>query len=273
MIGQNDIYNKICSLKYLPKCSLLIGDRGCDQLELINKVGSHFNLTTVFVGDLGVEQVRKIIDMSYEVKSPTLYVFYEADNMSANAKNSLLKVIEEPPNNSYFMITLQDINNTLSTIQSRAVSFYCDIYTIEQIKQYYESTKNYSGDLINLILSVCKNPGDVDLLNEYNPQDFYGYVETVINNIDKVSSSNCFKIADKINFKNDNNKYNLILFWKMFIRICCDRRFDDVYKYAIGATITSEALRDITHNGNINKLMRFDKWILDIRKRWLSIYD
>ena len=273
MIGQNNIYNKICNLKYLPKCFLLIGNRGCEQIELINKVGSHFNLTTVFVPDLGVENIRKIIDMSYEVKLPTLYVFYEADNMSINAKNSLLKVIEEPPNDSYFMITLRQVDNTLPTIQSRAVTFTCDRYTINQLKQYYKGTKKYNSDLINLILTVCENPGDIDLLNEYNPQDFYSYVKTVIDNIDNVSISNCFKIADKINFKNDDSKYDLILFWKMFVKICCDKRYEDLYKYSIGTEITLKALRDIMRNSGINKLMRFDRWILDIRKEWLKIYD
>lgn len=269
MVGQIDLYNKICGLKNFPRCSLLIGDKCCEQIELINKIGRNFNLKTLYVPDLGVESIRKIIDMSYEVKSPTLYVFYRADNMSINAKNSLLKVIEEPPNNSYFMITLRQVNNTLPTIQSRAVIFTCDRYTVNELKQYYEGTKKYNGDLINLILTVCENPGDIDLLNEYNPQDFYVYVETVADNIDKVSTSNCFKIADKINFKNDDSKYDLMLFWKMFIKICCDKRYIDLYKYSIGAEITLKALRDVMRNSSINKLMRFDIWILDIRKAWL----
>lgn len=273
MIGQIKLYNTICRLDNLPKCSLLIGDRGCEQLGLINNIGKYFDLHTIVVDDISTESVRNIIDMAYKVQSPTLYVFYKADNMHSNAKNSLLKVTEEPPNNSYFIITLQDENNTLNTIQSRATTFHCDRYTPDQLLEYYKKHNKYNEVFENDIVAICDNIGDIDLLCEYNIQEFNDYVGTVIDNIGVVSGANCFKIANMINLKNEPNKYDLRLFWRVFANKCNKRALGDVIynnfvMYCEGMRITLNALRELK-NPSINKQMLFDKWILDIRKEWL----
>ena len=40
--------------------------------------------------------------MAYKQTKPIMYVFKDCDNMSNAAKNALLKVAEEPPQQAYF---------------------------------------------------------------------------------------------------------------------------------------------------------------------------
>ncbi len=51
-----------------------------------------------------------------------VYLFLDADAMEAFAQNALLKVIEEPPENVYFIFTAQSKSAFLPTVLSRLVS-------------------------------------------------------------------------------------------------------------------------------------------------------
>ena len=77
------------------------------------------------------------------------------------------------------------------------------------------------------------------------------------------------KIANKINLKDDDSKYDLKLFWKGFMRICAKNLLRDIKYYAEAIKITSDALSQINING-INKQMLFDKWLLNIRSVWME---
>ena len=53
-------------------------------------------------------------------------------------------------------------------------------------------------------------------LNPYFLLSLYQYVNKVFENIYKVQSANSFKIAEKIDLKDDGNGYDLKLFWHMY---------------------------------------------------------
>jgi DNA polymerase III gamma/tau subunit len=51
-----------------------------------------------------------------------VYIFDDADNMQATAQNALLKVMEEPPEGVYFILTAKNKTVFLETILSRVTS-------------------------------------------------------------------------------------------------------------------------------------------------------
>ena len=79
-----------------------------------------------------------IIDC-YTVKSSILYLIGDGDNLSNEAKNALLKITEEPPNDAYIIMCLESIGNTLETIKSRASVYNMDYYTTDEIMQYFKA--------------------------------------------------------------------------------------------------------------------------------------
>lgn len=73
-------------------------------------------------GGFSVESIRRVCADAY--KTPNngmrkLYLFTDADHMTVQAQNALLKLVEEPPDFTYFVFTAQSRHAFLETILSR----------------------------------------------------------------------------------------------------------------------------------------------------------
>ena len=270
MVGQKKLLEKIDSLQHFPSSVLLVGNKGCEQLEVLKYIADKFNLQLVIIEDVSVDNIRNTIKMAYNINSNILYAIINADDMSIAAKNSMLKIMEEPVNNSKFIFLLEDEQSTLYTIRSRSVIYYMDNYTLDELRGYYKQTDKYNEDYRNIIFQVCHTPGDVDILCKYDIEEFYTFVHKVIDIIDIVSGSNCFKIADRVALKNEEDKYDLRLFWNAFISMCDEKVWSNPEKYKAGIFTTAKCLQQL-RNKSINKQMLFDEWILSIRAEWRAI--
>ena len=181
----------------------------------------------------------------------------------------MLKVTEEPPNNAYFILTLEDESHALGTINSRAQMYKMKLYSPEVIHEYAKSVGITSLEETEIVLDICETPGEVNLLQHTGIIALYDYVAKVIDNIALVSGSNAFKIADKLALKDEADKYDLKLFWKAFMKVCSDRlRTENDVKYAYAIKVTSKYMQQLNITG-LNKQSTVDLWILDIRENWL----
>lgn len=273
MIGQCNLQSRIGQLiedNTFPRFSILVGPKGSGKKTFVHEVLIK-EITDGLYEECGikVDDVRNLIADAYKIHSLAVYFIPDADNMSNAAKNALLKVTEEPPNNAYFIMTLEDENNTLETIRSRATIFHMDRYTPDEIYQYAKEFTNYTlhDNERDIIKDVCETPGDVNNLGKY-PREFYDYVQLVVDNISEVSLANALKISEKIAMKDESDKYDLKLFWRAFQSVCIDRANDGII-YCEYAAATSEYMKKLRIRG-INKQMLFDNWIFTIRE---IIYD
>lgn len=256
MIGQKNllkILKRLIETDSFPKFSIIVGERGSEANLIAAELAKTLNAHLVDVPDVKVDTIRDVITEAYKVSAMTLYNIKDADGMSLQAKNSLLKVTEEPPNKSYFIMTVENDVNLLDTIKSRGAVFYTERYTADEILEYYGSDKDAS-----IIKALCETPGEVDIIRD-NADEFYSYVEKVVDNIAEVSGSNAFKIAEKIKFKDSDEGYDLILFLKAFKQICFDKEM-------FRASLTTSEFLNMMNVKSINKQMLFDSWILEMRR-------
>lgn len=272
MIGQDELLRTLADqAENFPRFSVFVGPEGCGKKTLCEYVGKLLG-APVYFSDTKVDAVRSVIDNAYSCTGrPCVYVFADADTMSPAAKNALLKITEEPPKNAYFLMTLQDLNNTLATIKSRARVFYMDPYTCMDLQEYYtkKAAPAINEEDLRIIMNVCETPGDVNKLLACGAQDFHGFVEKVVDNIAVVSGSNSFKITQKLKLKEtDEDKYDLKLFFRIFMSVCMSRLHEDLLRYASGVEITTKFLQELMITG-INKTFLVDQWILDVRKAWM----
>lgn len=268
MIGQEtllaDIQNLIDREKY-PRFSIFVGQTGSGRKTIAKEVAKKLEANVVQLPDVKVDTIRAMISEAYKIPYKFLYIIPNAENMSSAAKNALLKVTEEPPNNAYFVMTVQDENSLLDTIKSRGMIFRMNSYTPNEISEY--ANVDNTRDL-EIITSVCEVPGDVDILKKFDIDTFYQYANNVVENIAVTNGSNSFKIGTKINFKDDAEKYDLRLFWRTFMLICLGRMSENPLMYANGVKITSKYLKDLKITG-VNRASLFDMWIIDIREAWM----
>lgn len=269
MIGQINLQKMLIDLvkrKKFPRFSLLIGGVGSGRRTLIRETLK--DLGNYCECGIDVDTVRSIIEQAYIQVEPMVYVFPNADSMSVAAKNALLKVTEEPPNNAYFIMTLMSIENTLNTIRSRATVFSMDAYDNSQLSYYFLERTDHKGENFKAVEQYCEHTGDVNLLCTYDIDGFQKFVKTVVENIAKVSGANSFKIGDKLNLGNDDEKYDLALFLKAFKAECFNNIKSEPMKCIKAMELTNKRLADLRVAG-INKLMVFDTWLLDIRGAWM----
>lgn len=284
MIGQKEVLKQIDNLieKGFPRFVVITGQKGQGKTELAKYISKKLGYSLVEFG-IKIDEIRDMIEMSYKQTEPIIYLIQNADKMSIGAKNSLLKVIEEPPNNAFFIMELQQIENTLDTIKSRCQEIKMESYTERDICDFLSDVSVEKADLDDrkIISHTAQNKYQIDLLIKYKPKEFFDYVDKVYNNIYKVQSANSFKIAEKIDLKDTGEGYDLEMFWNMYIYRCIGELFDlmaypgteerwaeaDIVGKCI--SITEKYKQKLNING-INKSMLCDQWILSIRKEWLK---
>lgn len=180
--------------------TILLGGRGSGKTYALEQLAKMFNGNVVRVG-IKVDDIRNMIDSCYRVASETTYLIDDADKMSNEAKNALLKVTEEPPQKSRFVMTLNDINNTLSTIKSRGTVVKLPTFTANDIHKYCTDTLKLSTSDADVICKLVTTPGEANNIAGYNATGFYEFVEKVYDMLDRVSGTNSFKIGDKLSLK------------------------------------------------------------------------
>lgn len=273
MIGQKNLLKIIDEqilMEEFPRFSIIVGAEGSGKKTLALYIGEMLqNYQTYIVPDVKVETIRNMIADSYKVNTPTVYMIFDADTMSANSKNAMLKVTEEPPNDAIFIMTISDSNMILDTLRSRASIYYMQPYTPEEIIEYADC------DIPdNILIDLCETPGDVNKLSKYGIE-LFEFTEKVVNNIATVSSANALKIADSIAFKDGADGYDLELFLRAFKSVCgrelkkcvAENDIEGQMWYSIGIKIVTNSLSQLKITG-INKGALFDIFILDIRKEW-----
>ena len=281
IIGQKALLQRLQSMidsDIYPRFTILVGDKGSGKKTVARMLCKEISGGLYEECGTKIDDVRELIHDAYQIHSLAVYFIPDADNMSNAAKNALLKVTEEPPNNSYFIITLESAKNTLETILSRATVFYMDRYTPDEIEEYavdkainpYIVSIEDEKEILPIIRDLCETPGDVNILLNCGVQDFYDYVQLVVDNITEVSTANAFKIPSKVALKEDAEGYDLRLFWKAVAKVMLDKakqrgNSKELVNYFYGYCITSKCLQKLRIKG-INKQMLMDMWILDIRE-------
>ena len=106
MIGQEFVRGQLremIELNTVPRFLILTGVKGSGKYTLAKWLTKQMKSFLV-EPELSVDAVREVVKNCYKCSGDTVYIFRDADRMSAAAKNALLKVTEEPPRQAYFEI-------------------------------------------------------------------------------------------------------------------------------------------------------------------------
>ena len=279
MIGQKLVKSKVSCLigmGKLPRFCLFTGETGMGKRTLMRwAAGQMTKANVIEYQDCKVDTVRTMIKEAHKITAPTIFIMADIHTMSTQAKNAILKITEEPPNNSYFFMSATSENDVLDTIKSRSVIFSLQPYSKDELREYirFKQKKglHFLAEIEEFILNICNTVADVEYMFSIDVVAFRDYVSTVFEKIAKVSGPNSFKLSDKLALKDEADKYNLKLFFQTFQYMCLQHMIgvskDEEERYFRGVEITSEASQDLMISG-INKQMLVDNWILSIRKAW-----
>ncbi len=209
MIGQN---NNIERVKFwrlnrmVPRFIIISGPKGSGRFTLAKVIGNVLNAKCL-IFDNSINDVRNCIEYVNTMNDRLLCIFRDCDNMSVNAKNALLKVVEEPPKNAYFIMTINDDDRMLGTIKSRGTMLHMEPYSLEELSLKCKSKK---------ILRVSANFYDIqNWKNVEEVEKYDNYAIDIINAICQHDGTKLLKLTKQLKPFNEESM-NIDKFMTLF---------------------------------------------------------
>ena len=158
--------------------------------------------------NIDINQIRDMITFSNKSSfnnKPRFVLIDNIEHLNKNSVNALLKIIEEPTDNLFFILIHNNKKNILATLRSRCITFKINLSFDESIKITNSILKENLFELIN-----------TDLINYYNsPGDFIRLInfakDKKINLKDFTFTSLLFYLLDNAFYKKDSEVKNFII--------------------------------------------------------------
>lgn len=154
---------------------------------------------------IGVDEVRRIIGeanvMPFEGNRKVI-VIYDAQLLTTQAQNGLLKTIEEPAPGVYFILLTKTLDTLLPTIRSRCAIHRLFPISREEMTQYIKSSHKLQGQALEEAVAIARGiPGEADaFIADPKRRDFFDLVLEFLSDLSSVKSlqdRNCLKVLMK----------------------------------------------------------------------------
>lgn len=164
-----------------------------------------------------IEQIRefqtKVVEKPINSKKK-VYIINDADLMTKEAQNCLLKTLEEPPEYIVIILIVSNENKVLTTIKSRCMKIHFDKIDDEQIKNFLKD-KCDVHEVSNNIMKMCDGSIRKCLQIKDKIED-YNKIENIIynfnNSITKIINESEILYKNKENINEYLEYINVILY-------------------------------------------------------------
>lgn len=197
-VGMQGIGKKIIATEFAKMLLCLDNKKYCNNckscIEFDTNNNPDFLLISLDGNSIKIEQIRDIQKKIQEkpiISNKKVYIIDDADLMTQEAQNCLLKTLEEPPEFATIILIGSNSNSFLPTIKSRCTIMNFDKITNDEMKQYLKKQYNIDNINENMIQMYQGSIGKAIELKE--KQEEYKNIEKVINNI------NQYDLVDFIN--------------------------------------------------------------------------
>lgn len=261
MIGQIFNRSKIdfwAERNAFPRFIVITGREGFGKATMVKYITDKMKHYIIYA-DISVDSVREVIRNSYNVIAPTVYIFLNAHKMSAQAKNALLKVTEEPPNMAYFILTSNSMEQLLPTIESRCVHLPLEPYTEAELKEYCDAD----------FIKYAQCPGDIEKLKTLDISKLEQLCDDIIEYCQAGLLSDAFILFSDMKFKDtDVEGYEVNIVISMLNYKLCEKYVNTGNpNYSLMSVRLNEA-RHKMNTYNISKENEFAGFLIYSRLLW-----
>ena len=191
----------------------------CKQAESHNhpdiKYITH-DKTSISVNDIR-EQLNNDISIKPYSSEYKIYIIPDANKMTEQAQNALLKTIEEPPVYAIIILLTEHCDSLLPTIRSRCVTLTMNPVEKDKICTYLENKFQLEPEQAQIAANYCQ--GNIGKAIRFaSSSDFIEMKNQVLKLLKNLDSMDIASIIDTIKefstHKNDINDYlDLMLLW------------------------------------------------------------
>lgn len=256
---------KLKTAKELAKAILCI-DNGeyCNQCKSCVEFDTNNNPDFIYITTepeetkIKIDQIRNMqlkVSEKPIISSNKVYIIDNADTMTTEAQNCLLKTLEEPP--EYVTIILIGTNEEkfLTTIRSRCTKIHFNKISNEEINEYF--TKNNISHLTQDLLELANGSIKKAIEISKNQEGYYS-IEKMMNNIDKCDIIEILNLSEEL-YKSKETIHSIL----ENINIIALKKAKENIKFAGCVKVIEETKNRLRANSNydmcIDNLL-FDMW-------------
>ena len=238
--------------KEFAKAMLCLEDRkSCNKCKACIEFNTNNNPDFILIeannGSIKIDQIREMQKNVSEkpiISNHKACIINDADLMTIEAQNCLLKTLEEPP--AYMTIILVGTNesNLLATIRSRCTIMHFSRIKNEDIKQYLQN--KYPAENEEQIIDIAD--GSIGrALNLKSKSEMYENIRDIVQSFEKCDIIDMLKKAEVI-YKSKDDIFDIL----EYMNVLLINKSKSNHKYANCIEIVEEAKKRIKANSNYN---------------------
>ena len=208
-----------------------------------------------------IEQIRELQKKIQEkpiISNNKVYIIDDADMMTQEAQNCLLKTLEEPPEYATIILIGSNENLFLPTIKSRCMILHFEPISNENIKKYLQTElaiSNIDDEMLDIFQgSIGKAIELKDKREEYEK------VIAFVENLDKKDIIDLYKLAEPI-YKSKEEIFEIL----DYINILLLKKARQNYLYTDCIQIVEDTKKRLKQNGNYD--MCIDNLVFNLKER------
>ena len=229
---------------------LLINEENKSFKLLLNNSHPNFYLIDLIDDkkNIEIDQIRKMINYTNKSsfnRTPRVILIDNIENLNKNSTNALLKIIEEPNENIFFILIHNNNKKISSTLKSRCLIFKITLSFNEVIEiSNFLLKKNLFNKINKELINYYETPGNyIGLINFFE---------------DKKIDLNNYSLINFIIYLIDNGHYKKNKFIKDLIINYIELYFLRIYKFSESKNVVLYLYQYF-----INKIKDVDKFNLD----------
>lgn len=249
-VGISGIGKKMIAKEFAKMLLCLNEEQYCNNckscLEFQNNNQPDFIQIEPEGNSIKIEQIRELQKRVQEkpiISNKKIYIIDDADLMTQEAQNCLLKTLEEPPEFTTIILIGSNENAFLPTIKSRCMILHFQKIEDQEIKtflqQNYEMT-NISQNMLDTFQGSIKKA--IELKDK---QEEYQIIENLISNLDKKDVIDILNDAESL-YKNKEEIYETLDYINIILLKMA--RNKPIYSNCIG--IVEETKKRLKQNAN-----------------------
>ena len=250
-IGLEGIGKKMIAKEFAKKnlCLNQIIDNQCNCkscIEFDTNNNPDFLIVEPDGNSIKIEQIRnlqKLIQEKPIISNRKVYIIDNADLMTKEAQNCLLKTLEEPPEYAVIILVGSNENLFLTTIKSRCMILHFDKISNEEMKRYLKD--NLGINQINEEMLDMFQGSIGKAINLKDKQEEYESIYGFINNLGKMDVIELYKYAKPL-YKFKEEIFEVL----DYINILLLKKAKQQYIYAECIDIVEDTKKRLKQNGN-----------------------
>lgn len=250
MLVQNESMKKLQIAANADFHSLIIaGSPGCGKTYLANQYSKLLNIKNVNYIESSISDVKNIMFDVYHQTDKMLFIIENLDTGLVQVSYALLKLMEEPPDSVYIIVTCRNIDKIPDTLISRSYVIHMQpMGTMELSKYMQDNYQNLYRLVIKYELMPCiKSISDIKQLNEYDESkirylsDLYLHLHNILTSKRLLRSTTVYSLSWKLTRFEDNSTIPVKLMFQ--ILLCRFYNYPDICRIILDCVSDLESGR------------------------------